>query len=258
MLQSYFRLEDGRLSSQRRSPKTLASQRDLYNWVSPYNEAPTELEKGFFQQLDSKAARAASILCGPPTLGIPTDVFRDWARFLTATVVRTPFALEGWRFQLRKSGEELLGKDLGLLDSLLPGWLDDMGLKQIVDFLSSDQVLNLWKNMRSWMEDTDGARYRLLTSDSPGVGQLIGDSNDSGLKLLLYPLSPNKIFCATEDPVMAHLISSGTPDFVVNWSNNLQIKYARKHLFAADDSLKWHIEKYFGDGFPDPPLPQNT
>jgi hypothetical protein len=187
-------------------------------------------------------------------LPMPMDVRTDWARFLAATLARTPFGLEGWRSELRKNGEERFGDRISLVDRLLPGWFNDTGLEQIVDYLSSDRAIKFWMDMHWWVEGTDGARYPLLTSDHPCVGRF---TDDTGLKLLMYPLSPNRLFCATDDPVMANLISTGSSDFAVNWSNNLQIKEARKHLFAVDDSLKWHIAKYFGEGLPDPPLPEN-
>jgi hypothetical protein len=196
-LQSYFRLGNGQLSSQRKSPTRLASQRDLYSWVAPSHQAPTELETGFFQKLDSKAAQAVSILREPGTLPMPTDVRTDWARFLATTLARTPFGLEGWRSELRKSGEQRFGDRISLVDRLLPGWFNDTGLEQIVDYLSSDRAIKFWMDMHWWVERTDGARYPLLTSDHPCVGRFIDDSG-----LLMYPLSPNRLFCATDDLVM--------------------------------------------------------
>lgn len=254
-LQSFFRLEDGRLSSQRKAPKSVASQRDLYSWVAPLHNDPTELERGFFQELDAKAARAAHILREPGTVPMPMEMRRDWARFLMATLARTPLGLEGWRYELRKMGRERLGERHGLVDSLMPGWLKDTALEQIIELLSGDRAIEFCMDMRWWVERTDGARYSLLTSDHPCVGRLV---EDTGHRLLMYPLSPMRLFCATDDPLMAYYISTGGPDLGVNWSNNLQIKEARRHLFAVDESLVWHIEKYFGEGFPEPPLPETN
>lgn len=252
-LQSYFRLPDGRLSSQRRSPKSVASEKDLYTWLAPDHPNPQQLEKEFFQQIDSRAATAAQVLRNPGTMPMSMNVRCDWARFLTASILRTPFGLNGWKAVFKDIAHDRLGPDMALVERLTLINYNDEALKKTIEHLRRDIALEPWMQMRWWVECVDNARYYLLTSDTPMVGRIIDGKN----RMAFYPLSPNRLFCVTDDPLMAYLISSGSADFVVNWSNNLQVKEAKKFLFAKDDDLNWHIEKYFGEGFPDPPLPEN-
>lgn len=189
-LQSFFRLDDGRLSSQRRPVKSVASQVDLYSWIAPDHPNPTQLEAEFFQELDSKAARAAAILREPGTRAMTMEVRYEWARFLTASFIRSPLGLGGWKDEFRNDGLSTLGTaNTKLVDNVLPGWFEDTAMKLTVEFLKSDSAVDFWIQMRWWVECTDEAAYRLLTSDAPGVGRTIGGTKH---KILFYPLAPNR------------------------------------------------------------------
>lgn len=266
-LQSYTRLADSSLSSRRFSAKSIAFETDLYSWVSPTHPERQQLEKEFFQTLDSKAALAASILREPGTKPLLMEQRKDWARFLTASILRLPLELR----QIKNFSKEtdldhlqLLSNEQGtafkreewldFISRFFPGFHEDRGLESLIEYLQGDESVEPWLQLQWWVEKVEGAQYTLLTSDRPLITRGI-QKMEKGL-LAFLPLSPLRLFCATNDPVLAYLISSGSADFAVNWSNNLQIKEARKYLFATDDSLKWHIEKHFGEGFPPPPLPE--
>jgi hypothetical protein len=178
-LQSYFRLPDGTLSSQRRSPRGLASQCDLYRWQGNSYVDPTEVETRFFQKLDSRAARAAQIL---RTSGaqMPIAACKDWARFLSACLVRTPFVISVVRDMLRERVKKI-GGDISVLNELLPGWLEDGGLEDVVDYVRSDRAVLLWADMRWWVESTNDASYTLLLSDFPLTGRTI-EPNGKGFR----------------------------------------------------------------------------
>jgi hypothetical protein len=233
----------------------VASGENLYSWCNPDHPDPTELERTFFQELDSKAAYAARILREPGTRAMPMDVRRDWARFLTATWLRTPLALSSWKKEFRAMAESRLNGQMKLVETVMPGWPEDTALHQIIEHLMSDEAVAEWMQMRWWVQPTDGAKYTLLTSDRPARGRRIGNSRR---KVFFYPLSPNRLFCATDDSALAYLITGGPSDFAANWSNNLQINDAQKYLFAKDDSLKWHVERFFGENYPSAPLPEDS
>ena len=135
----------------------------------------------------------------PGIRAMPMDVRKNWSRFLTASIARTPFAIKGWRAEFRKMGERKLEEGIALIDDLMPNWFDDAGLEQIIDFLSSDKAVDTWMNMQWFVERTEGAAYDLLTSDWPWVGRYIEGSES---RMLLFPLTPKRLFCQR----MIHLL----------------------------------------------------
>jgi uncharacterized protein DUF4238 len=268
-LQSFMRLEDGSLSSRRISPKSIAFEQDLYSWASQNHDNPQELEKEFFQKLDTTAAQAAEILREPGTTPMPMDLRSHWARFLTASILRLPLELQMIKSYSRdlyldqvesmsatKVKQITQNEWAKFIDTFFPGYLSDLSLKSYIDFLQDHQSIDTWLRLQWWVEKVDNAQYSLLTSDKPLIMRGIQGMKEGFLAFM--PLSPRRLFCATDDPLMAYLIVNGQSDFCVNWSNNLQIKMARKYLFAEDEKLQWHIEKFFGEGFPDPPLPERS
>lgn len=265
-LQSYFRLENGILSSRRYSTKSLAFETNLYTWASPNRPEEQQLEKEFFQKLDSNAAEVANKLRQNTKIELSHKYRDHWAQYLTACLIRLPKELSNIKKISKESDldklEELsIGKNSNydknnwqdFIRTHFPGFFEDRGLEFIVDYIQNGELNDFWLSLPWRVMQIKGSEYQLLTSDKPFITRGISQI-EKGI-LALYPLSPYYIFYATNYTFFDLLLSS-KPDFITLWSNNLQIKEARRFLIAKDESLTWHIEKYFGDSFPDPPLPE--
>jgi hypothetical protein len=251
-LQCFMRLPTRALNSRRYSPKAIAFETNLYSWANPNHPNPQDLEKEFFQTIDREGARVSKILRLDGVKALSDNDRKHWAHFLGATILRLPREIKSIKNESQRIVMESV-KDFDKVEQVFPGFSDDRGLRAMKDFIEDDEHTKIWTSFDWWVQDISRAEFSLLTSDKPLI--LLGiQQQDDGI-IAFLPLSPNTLFCATNNSLFKHLIMQGKADFAANWSNNLQIKYARNFLIAKDESLSWHIERFFGDDFPDPPLP---
>lgn len=259
-VERYVRVANGEVHRARYFPSAVGYQPDLYRYPRPDMDEwdAQSLEWAIFSKIDDAAAKALdALLCDPAAL---KDGFvrRDWAIFLRAMLVRTPYqmaatlasleriwksegaALEGEYSEIRRPGmPETLS---AYLEKLNPNEAKEHAFRMFAESLADDEMTQHIQKLPWRIFDCSGADHQLLLSDHPVV--LVPLATDDGH--IAMSLSPTKYLIAASNDRMKAVADSIRPKLAVRIMNKLTVQRAKHYVIAADRAQDGFIRKHFG------------
>jgi Protein of unknown function (DUF4238) len=190
----------------------------------PYDEAQY-VEREYLKKLDDKASIALRAMIAEVPLNKTLNI--AWACFLYSLILRTPESLVRLGEQFEKTKSELVKKTNATLSPNLvwtPGHLPN--------FLASKLVIPGIVRMRWSTISVANAKHSLLTSDRPVImtNGLAQPTNH-----IAMPLSPTKLFVATNSDETLRQIRSMPADRTVEAVNTKVCEQAVKFIYGTDD-----------------------
>jgi len=238
-------------------PTRTGSEKFLYSHHGVPPEHRAYLETQFFSPVDSNAAVAHAILIEKGVAGLSPDQRVHWARYMMSTQLRHPFALaELWRLadqNLRAAAQISDEEYEAVRKPEDPATVYDWTLKHqphVIENIHKTFLPNLIDhdglgayliNMDWMVIDVSPARHALLTGDRPLIATH-GWKNP--LTTLLFPLSPNKLFVATNGKRQtSSLLQRNSPNELVRYGNDQIACCAIDFVIGSNDSHLSFVER---------------
>lgn len=223
----YFTRRNGKVVKSFVSPKKTGFVKGLYSFKNVPKEQQEVLETNFFTpEVDTKAAPILKKLLENGISSLERKERILWTRFLISARVRVPDVVN----QLKADGiAEIQRQTTG--DDPENDWIipENIGLTVLPRLITDPEHTKIIAEMAWWIEDFSGANVSLLTSDRPIWAS-------TGLKkprcLVAFPLSPKKLFCASNTQDYFRAMESLSPNEVVRRSNRTIASQAKEFVYG--------------------------
>jgi hypothetical protein len=238
------------------APKRTGSQEHLYTHGGVAPEWAAYLETLFFAPVDSNAAVAHQRLLSGGANALSPDHRVHWARFMMSMQLRSPHSLrEVWRLAdqsmrdnmdlpddqydaLRKDGDP--ATMYAWIEARHPEVIENIHKTLLPELIDHPDIGRYLINMDWTVVDIASAKRRLLTGDRPLT-------HTHGLKhpdtVALFPLSPTKLFAATNGALQTTRLLRHTPAFLVRNANEQLTRCAVDFVIGQDASMLEFVER---------------
>ena len=257
-----FRLDESRIRSFRRAPKSVAWREDLYSLKVPRAGKGDnhKIETGFLQQIDDKAAKARTKLLNPARGCLTPEESRHWVLFLMSLRARQPHAVEhlretgskDLRVELDRDSEEYraIAQD-GDPESLsewvrenVPDFVENWAISQFPAISTHPRTLETILSMRyTSVVNFTGCTEHLLLSDDPCIWVYGFDHPRFSIAL---PISPYAAFLATGSETASRNLRRLSREKLLTNLNISSVNQARKYVYALDASPQEFIRSCRG------------
>lgn len=214
------------------------------------------LEWAIFQKVDDAGARALEAMLSDPA-ALRDDVVRsDWAVFLRAMLLRTPYQMTGvlaslekiWRDAdvsekyavMRKTGMPETANEF--LEMLNPNEAKESAFRMFANAIGSDRTTRHIVKLPWRIFDCSTSDHMLLLSDHPVV--IAPLKTDDGH--IAMPLSPTKYLVAATNNRTKAMADSLRPKLAVRTLNKLTVQRAQHYVIARDKAQDRFVRKQFG------------
>jgi hypothetical protein len=239
------------------APKNTGFEDHLYSLQGVAPEQQQWLETYFFAPVDSKAAIAHHLMLEGKLNALTNDQRVDWARFMMSMQLRSPFALA----EVQRLADQNIRSNLDVLGDAeyaairkagdpetLYGWtakyqplvLEEAHKRMLPGLIDHEGVGQHLINMHWAVIDVGAAKHTLLTGDRSFI-------NTHGLKnpltAVVFPLSPERLFVATNGMAQTAQLLSTPPAKLVPWANNHIVGCAVDFVIGVDDGQLRFVER---------------
>lgn len=238
------------------APKRTGSQDHLYTHTGVAPERAAYLETLFFKPVDDQAAIAHRLLIADGVRALSPDQRVHWARFMMSMRMRSPFSLG----ELSRLAVQSLRGNTDLQDdeydalrtdgdpATMYAWLEakhpevieNLHKTWLPELIDNPDLGTYLINMDWSVVDITTAKRRLLTGDRPLT-------HTHGWKhpetTVLFPLSPTKLFAATNGRSQTARLHKRTPAFLARNANEQLTRCAVDFVIGQDASMLEFVEK---------------
>ena len=251
-----FRVDLPQVSSSRVSPKSTAYEKDLYALSQPVVAGikQQEVETGFLQILDSKAARVLDTLHTRGLSNLTHDDISFWVHFVMSLKARTPEAVHLIKTRGPEHLEESLSDKPEEYDAIadtsdpttlrdwtekhFPNLIENFGMVSLDKFVLNRDIAQKLLRMTWWLWDFKGQKNYLLLSDRPCI--FTAQIDDPDLVIAL-PISPWKAFMMTKSERVSDIMKSQRNEDLLMKFNESSLNQAEKCIYARDESPRRFI-----------------
>lgn len=251
---------------QRKHPKGVGYQRDLYTVTNADAAVATYLESHFFKVTDDLAARALAVIEAGPWKPMDTTIRSGWTRFIMSLLHRNPEQI-GRFLQivsqyvaiLKPQYEQLYHnkKDANrpptfdeFWQNVLPDIVGHMWVNLIQTTIDSQFVGDHFNGL-AWRVLNFQSSYTFLTGDRPIIMTNGMDKRDSHLAI---PIGPRKLFIAAHTTDWADTLVRDNADKLITFVNDKIVRQARRFCIGVDDTHLLFFAKRFGEMLPSSPV----
>jgi hypothetical protein len=244
-----------RVESRPTGPRGTGYERGLYRLHSPAipEDLAEQVERKFMGTVDRLAKDALDILLNNTNVKWNDKTRSAWARFVNGLIFRVPervasarkFLQEFWQadFDGRKARYDAQKRpgDPEYVD-YIPEAVNRETLEFLMIQIDDKRIGTLLGRMRWRTLDVTPVGRSLFTSDRPVIM-----SNGLGYdhSYLLLPLSPNRLFLATNTQAMEHYFANSlTRRELVKKCNRHVVRRAQKYAWNVDDSELEFVRKH--------------
>jgi hypothetical protein len=243
-----YTIKHGKLIAKPVGANATGYERDLYAFPELPSDMAQHIEQVFWDYADRTASEALKLQLAGGQAGWTPELVSGWSRFLIGIHTRHPDAVPELRaaaksiwigsgkqsqaeYELIKSPNDppTFDEYLALRDPLTP---IKMHVNQIIKVFDNDVVGTQINKMHWSILDLSAVPNRLLLSDRPVAMYLINKPEGR----LSMPISPTKLFFATNDLGILNQLRKRTPKKLVSDSNALIVSRARRFVWSQDRS----------------------
>jgi hypothetical protein len=251
---------------QRKRPKGVGFERDLYTVTNPDPAVATYLERQFFQVTDDLAAKALAVIEAGQWSAMGTDIRSGWTRFIMSLLHRNPERIaeslqtvSRYVAMLKPRYERMyhLKKDANhpatfeeFWQIMLPEILDRTGIRLIQTSIDTEAAGRHFNNLLWGVLDFKSS-HTFLTGDRPIImtnGMIRPDAH------LAIPIGPRKLFIAARTIDLVNELKRENADNVVTSINDRIVRQARRFCLGVDDSYRAFFGERFGEMLPGSPF----
>jgi Protein of unknown function (DUF4238) len=251
---------------QRKHPKGVGYQRDLYTVTNTDAAVATYLERQFFKTTDDLGSKALAVIEAGQWQPMDTRIRSGWTRFIMSLLHRNPEQI-GTSLQtvsryvmiLKPQYQRLYQdkKDANhpltfeeFWHSILPEVVGRTWIKLIQTTVDS-KLTGQHFNSLIWRVLDFKSSYTFLTGDRPIIMTNGMVKNDSHLAI---PIGPRKLFVAAHTTDLADALVRDKADDVVTFVNDKIARQARRFCIGINDSQLSFFVKRFGEMLPSSPF----
>ena len=251
---------------QRKHPKGVGYQRDLYTVSNLDAALATYLEQRFFRVTDDQAAKALSIIEAGQWKPMNTATRSGWTRFIMSLLHRNPeqvgksLEMISQSVALDRPRYEKLYQDRKDTNhpptfeefwrDILPEIVGRAWIRLIETTIDSESVGNHFNNLLWRVLDFKSSRT-FLTGDRPIIMTNGMSKMDSHLAI---PIGPRKLFIAAHTPSWANALMREKADDVIAFVNDKIVRQARRFCIGVNDAHLSFFAKRFGEMLPGSPF----
>ena len=244
--------------SSRVSPKSTAYETKTYTALSQPVVAgikQQEVETGFLQILDSKAARVLDTLHTRGLSNLTHDDISFWVHFVMSLKARTPEAVHLIKTRGPEHLEESLSDKPEEYDAIadtsdpttlrdwtekhFPNLIENFGMVSLDKFVLNRDIAQKLLRMTWWLWDFEGQKNYLLLSDRPCI--FTAQIDDPDLVIAL-PISPWKAFMMTKSERVSDIMKSQrNEDLLMKFNRELAQSSGETHLRSRRVSSSLHM-----------------
>jgi len=244
----YYRPKDVVVAS-RIAPKNTGYEDHLYTLHGVPPEQQEFLETQLFSPVDSRAAIVHQLLLSGNLVRLTNEQRADWARFMMSMQLRSPFSLselqrladQNLRMNLQPDDAEYTairkpGEPKNIYDwtaKYQPHVIEEAHKHFLPGLIDHEELGQYLVNMNWNTIDVSTASLTLLTSDRPFI-------HTHGWKdprtVLHFPLSPRRLFIATNGRVRTIQVMMTSPTELVKLVNNQIVGCAVDFVIGTDNS----------------------
>jgi len=259
-LQRYTAVCNNAVKTKRVFPSQIGFEQNLYAMpgesVDDWNAQ--KLETHFFGPLDNKAAQCLAMLLNQDPAIKLTGNRSIWSTYILSLFHRTPQHLGALHRQMKKIYEEQTGQYQDEYEKFRgpndPETFEEWELKQdaLIDekrtlsllpgLIANSRLGDFTMKMRWTVKNVENVKLELLLSDNP----VIFSPLKKPMGHIVMPLSPTKLFIASNDQDFHNYVSNINPIRLVKDANKLVVQNATQFVVAADMSQDYFIRKHFG------------
>jgi Protein of unknown function (DUF4238) len=251
---------------QRKHPKGVGYQRDLYTGTNTDAAVATYLERQFFKVTDNLAAKALSVIEAGQWGPMDTTTRSGWTRFIMSLLHRNPEQV-GKFLQIVSEYVAILKPQYEKLyndkkDANHPPTFDEFWLHVLPEVIGRSWVNLIQTTIDSksigehfnhlvWRVLDFQSSYTFLTGDRPIIvtnGMIKIDSH------LAIPVGPRKLFIAAHTTGLADALTRDKADNVIAFVNDKIVRQARRFCIGVDDTHLSFFAKRFGEMLPSSPF----
>jgi hypothetical protein len=216
-----------------------------------------QIEKNFFQPVDSVAAEALGFLeLGKPKREWSDDHVSGWIRFIMSLLMRCPEDIEihreTWARDFSVPQEHLQSSYdtsrnehdpksyIEAVHNLSDEELERYFFESLIDIHNNKAMGHRLINMQWTVLDFSGCNREFLTSDRPVI---MTDGLDGELAHLALPISPNSLFLASNTNTPVELTLKKSPRAVIADCNATTVTHAKKYCYATSDAPLRFVQK---------------
>ena len=251
---------------QRKHPKGVGYERDLYTVTNTDAVVASYLEQQFFKITDDLGSKALAVIEAGQWQPMDTRVRSGWTRFIVSLLHRNPEQIgtylqtvSRYAMILKPQYERLYHnrKDANhpptfdeFWQSILPEVVGRHWIKLIQTTIDSKFAGQHFNNLIWRVLDFKSPRT-FLTGDRPVImtnGMFKSDSH------LAIPIGPRKLFIAAHTTNLADTLVRDKADDVIAFVNDKIARQARRFCIGINDSQLSFFTKRFGEMLPSTPF----
>jgi hypothetical protein len=224
------------------SPKKTGYQRGLYRVPDVPEHLAEIIEQKFMKKMDDLASDVLREFIANVRHGWTLERREAWSRFIVGLMLRNPENLDRIKAELQRYTNENYDKwrkeyeatkkpgapPFETTDALHTLKVTLMALERCIN---NKPLLDGISRLQWGMVDVTGTKYRLLTSDRPVVRTDGLNKPDSHLAV---PLSPTRLFIATNNDHTSAMFQSMPPRDLVMRMNKRVVRNAIKFVWDTD------------------------
>jgi hypothetical protein len=221
------------------SPKKTGYERGLYRVPGVPEHLAEIIEQKFMKKMDDLASEVLRQFIANVQQGWTLAKKEAWSRFIVGLMMRNPENLDRLKAELQRFANENYAKwreeyesakksdapAFETIDALNSLKITLMSLEKIIN---NKSLLDDLSRLEWGMIDVTGTKYRLVTSDRPVVRTNGLNKPDSHLAV---PLSPTRLFLATNNQRMTAIFQSMPPRDLVMRMNKRVVRNAIKYVW---------------------------
>jgi hypothetical protein len=238
------------------SPSATGFKHFLYTLESAPEDQKQVIEKDHMAPaVDNRAAVALEILMHQDGGELTDEVRNDWTRFLMASLLRRPQAINDEVAiytnvlkenltdvtayeSLKKEGD--LPTPFEWIQKYYPYLASDYAKKALTHSIENPILEDIIVNMQWATFDLSKSKHGLLTSDSPNLRTTGLNDNNC---LIAFPLSPRVLFIATHDRKAESALLACGETAIVRWVNDNIVRAAERYVYGRTNSHLRFVEK---------------
>jgi hypothetical protein len=251
---------------QRKFPKGVGYQRDLYTVTNIDEGDATYLEQHFFKVSDDLAAKALSIIEAGQWKPMDTTTRSGWTRFIMSLLHRNPeqvgkfLEIVSQYVAIVKPQYEKLYHEKR--DANHPATFDEFWQSirpevvgrtwiKLIQMTIDSKFVGDHFNKLVWRVLDFKSSYTFLTGDRPIIMTNGMTKMDSHLAI---PIGPRKLFIAAHTTGWADALMRDKADKVIAFVNDRIVRQARRFCIGVDDAHLSFFAKRFGEMLPSSPV----
>jgi hypothetical protein len=240
------------VSARPTGPKGTGYERGLYRLTGVPDDVSEAVERKFMAQVDSLAKKTLDVLLGEDTPAWTVPSRSAWSRFVTGLIFRNPervresrrfledFWLRDYDERVEEYNRQKAANGPDFIDYIASS-AERVGLRFTMDQIDNTTIGTRINEMEWWTIDVTSVGRKLFTSDRPVI-------LEHGLahphSYLLLPISPTRIFLATNTREQANNLRAIPPRQLVKSVNKHIIRRAQRYGWGTDKSELSFVKKH--------------